>query len=288
MSSSYRVAVQGFSAFERSALSSYLRLVNDRTPGYELTDSLEDSQFVVADADHNGTIEAVVRAGRVHETVFVGSHAPDGATAWMMRPINPLYVLRELDAMVTSQAPRRMPTLVPSAVPLQRNTLWPSASLSRRASDSGLGGLGGPVLAPGAPARSAVASRQALLADESEMSLHFLELRLRRLGWRTERAGCTATALAMLDKNAYDFMFIDIDLGLGTELTGLQLCQRLKQRQRGGGTVVVMTSERGGQINRVRSALAGGDDYLSKPFQDEALQQLLQLHNAIPAAASRR
>ena len=287
MSSSYRVAVQGFSAFERSALSSYLRLVNDRTPGYELTDSLEDGQFIVADADHGGAIEAVVKAGRVHETVFVGSHAPDGATAWMMRPINPLYVLRELDAMVTSQAPQRMPTLVPSAVPLQRNTVWPSASLSRRASDSEPGALGGPILPPGAPARSATTGRTALLVDDSEMSLHFLELRLRRLGWRTVRADSATAALAMLDRSAFDCAFIDIDLGAGTELTGLQLCQRLKQ-QRGGGSLVVMTSERGGQIDRVRSALAGGDDYLSKPFQEEALLQLLQLHNAVPAAVGPR
>jgi len=36
------------------------------------------------------------------------------------------------------------------------------------------------------------------------------------------------------------------------------------------------------------SALAGGDDYLSKPFQEEALLQLLQLHNAVPAAVGPR
>ena len=288
MASFYRVALQGFSAFERSALSSYLRLVNDRAPGYELTESLEDSHFIVADADHSGAIDTVVRAGRVRETVFVGSHAPEGATAWMMRPINPLHVLRELDAMVTLQAPQRMPTMVPSAVPLPRATVWPSATLGRRASDSELGGLGGPLLPAPTQPRSTTAARVALLVDVSEMWLHFLESRLQRLGWRTERSGSPIKALAMLSKSAYDFVFLDVELGAGTELDGLQLCQKVKQLQRGGGPVVVMVSERGGQINRVRCALAGGDDYLSKPFQDAALLRMLRLHNAIPAGPAPR
>ena len=117
MSRSLRVALLGFSAFERAALSAFLRLPRGRAPRYEAVDALAAGDVAVADADQAGVVEALLRAGRLHDTVFVGSHAPAGASAWTMRPIDPLRVLRELDAMVTLEAPQRMPTHAPTLTP---------------------------------------------------------------------------------------------------------------------------------------------------------------------------
>ena len=96
----YRVAFLGFSEFERGALASYFRLAHSRTPRYEQVATLTDADFLVADADHGPSVQLVLATERNAETVFIGAHAPPGSTAWMMRPIDALHVMRELDAMV--------------------------------------------------------------------------------------------------------------------------------------------------------------------------------------------
>src|SRR5688572_31211529 len=96
----YTVALQGFSPFERSALSSFFRLAAERTPSYEQVERLDRCDFVIADADHDASLQSVLTAGRAHDTVFVGARAPQGAMAWLPRPIDPMHIVRELDSLV--------------------------------------------------------------------------------------------------------------------------------------------------------------------------------------------
>ncbi len=117
MPSPRRVALLGFSTFEKAALAAFLRLPRTEAPDYEPVDTLAAGDVAIADADLPGAVDTVLRAGRVHETVFIGSHAPAGGSAWTMRPIDPLRVLRELDALVVLKAPQRMPTQAPELVP---------------------------------------------------------------------------------------------------------------------------------------------------------------------------
>ena len=76
----YTVAFQEFSAFERGTLSSFFRFAAARTPSYIEVDRLDRCDFVVADADHAGSLSLVQRAGRTSDTVFVGLRAP--RTPW--------------------------------------------------------------------------------------------------------------------------------------------------------------------------------------------------------------
>lgn len=94
------VAVIGFSAFERNALLSAFRLSASReTCAYVACTDVAQAQLIVADADHADILEDVATAGRTADTVFVGSLPPSGARAWTMRPLDPQFVLRELDAL---------------------------------------------------------------------------------------------------------------------------------------------------------------------------------------------
>ncbi len=112
-----QVALLGFGDFERSALVSYLRLSASRVPAYVEASSLASADYVVADADHTGTLDTVLGADRVADTVFIGSLAPDGALAWMMRPIDPLQVIREIDAAVTLRQAQAQDRMAPPAAP---------------------------------------------------------------------------------------------------------------------------------------------------------------------------
>ena len=91
-----RVALLGFGEFERSALVSYLRLLGFAQPAYEQARvagrcGLRDRRRRPA-----GTVDAVLgRRPRGRHGLHRRRWPPEGALAWMMRPIDPLQVLRE-------------------------------------------------------------------------------------------------------------------------------------------------------------------------------------------------
>jgi CheY-like chemotaxis protein len=269
--SRHRVAFQGFSPFERSALTSYFRLA-DHHPAYEQVDAIADAQFIIADADHPGVIDTVLAADRARDTVFVGAHAPEGALAWMMRPIDPLHVMRELNAVAVLRDPggarRDSPPARPSPV---RGGGMPS----RRAGDARATTLH-------------AAATEVLIVDDSEIAQRFLERELLALGLQPQRAGNSTQALELLARHHYGFVFLDVELGDDSEFDGLALCQHIKQqlRQTGGKPpVVVMVSAHGEAVDRVRGTLAGCDAYLTKPLDDRELRRTLSRHGvALPAS----
>lgn len=140
------VALRGFSHFERSAIESGFRLSTTAGVRYQCSDALEAARFIIADADHPGVINDIVAAGREGDTVFVGAHAPDGALAWTMRPIDPLHLLRQLDAAVALRDAlgTDVPLQPPHASHVQGLPSRPAAAPgepmpARRASDHPLG-----------------------------------------------------------------------------------------------------------------------------------------------------
>ena len=128
MSRSMSVSLLGFSAFERNALESAFRLSAGREPfAYELASSEGDGRLVVADADHPGTVEVVEHAGRVADTLYIGSLPPSGARAWMMRPVDVQHVMRELDTL----ASRREDEANPPVAAFQRSPAPVNARVPR-------------------------------------------------------------------------------------------------------------------------------------------------------------
>ncbi len=101
MSTRYRVALQGFSDFERDALASSFRLAGSRQPSYKLVAAVAGSDFIIADADHHRVCEAIDASGRVGDTIFIGDGGPEGARSVLPRPIDPPRLFRELDRFVS-------------------------------------------------------------------------------------------------------------------------------------------------------------------------------------------
>lgn len=271
MPAPYRVHLLGFSDFERSALGSCFRLSATRQPSYEQVPQAAAAQFLVVDADHADTVRDVARMGRIAEAVFIGAAVPDGATAWMMRPIDPLHVLRELDAMVATVAPH---AALPPAPPQGPRPDKPAPR--RRASD--------------AEPSDAPAASQALLVDDSEIALRYLETRLARLGIRSTRATSSGKAIELLAQRHFGFVFIDVELGRESDFDGLALCQHIKRHHLvpagGHAPVVTMVSAHQTELDRARGSLAGCDAYLGKPLDDAALARVLAEHGHPPPATA--
>jgi CheY-like chemotaxis protein len=259
-----RVALLGFSDFERAALASYFRLAGDRFPAYEQTESIEDARFIVADADHPGAVQQVQAAGRVGDTVFIGGQAPEGALAWRLRPIDPLQVLRELDAHVALlRLAVRRPAADRAALP------------ARRASDVPL------------PPRDV--SPDALVVGDNEAALRALERQLQGLGLTVARAGTSGKALELCARLAFRFVFIDTDLGPSSELDAFALCEQLQQRSETDGDAapptICLVSGRGEASDGVRAAVAGCDAFLAEPIDEAALRRVLNGRGVVPRAA---
>jgi CheY-like chemotaxis protein len=299
MSRPYRICLLGFSTFERGALASYFRLAARRTPSYDLVNDPDEADFIVADADHDATVGLVAALERADDSVFIGAAAPLGASAWMKRPIDPLHVLRELDAMVLLHAAAQAPAGEGAPAPGARTVVQPvrrareaapAASLSPGRAHSGPAALGAVLPPASAPApRPAPPPPSALLVDDSEIALHYLRGRLERFGLAVECTHTSDQAIERLAQRGFELVFIDVELGAQSTLDGLALCQHIKRQHHpatGGPSSVVMVSAHHSELDRVRGTLAGCDAYLAKPLDEAELARVLQRHGLKPLATA--
>lgn len=296
MPSIHRVAFLGLRDIERQGIAACLRLASARGPRYELTAVLDEASLLIADAEHPPSVQVVVASEMLGRTLFIGPSAPAGAAACMPRPIDPQHLLRELDALMaepdgSAQRPRLAAAEPPPlAAPDSAVDLPLDLPLSAQQHVSGL-----PV-APAIDRRRAVPAAPdmpaptALLVDDSEVALRYLESRLQRWGLLMDRALGSGRAIELMAKRRYDFVFLDVELGTQSDLDGLALCQHIKRQQDQliAPSVLIMISAHASQMDRVRGGLAGCDGYLSKPLDEVELQRLLLRHGLKPRVAVAR
>ncbi len=143
----HRVALMGFTSFEQHALEAYVQLAHARATPYALATTLDEAHFIVANGDRPGVLDVILTAQRMGDTVLVGTHARQGAAAWLERPIDPLHLFRALDTAVQRRllavsaarvAPRHM-------THAELGDAWPEPS-SRRAPPAASADLPWPTL----------------------------------------------------------------------------------------------------------------------------------------------
>jgi CheY-like chemotaxis protein len=308
MPSPHSVCLLGFSDFERRALAMQFGLTGTRQPSYALVATPQEARFLVVDADAKSAVQRALDAGRLADALFVGAGAaPAGALARLKRPIDALSLLRELDAAVLrlmgpaafalAAAPDKPapPVAAPKkpAAPMQPRTP-PLARPSAPAAD-GNGTMPGlldsqlseladlfPDRTPadnGAPKAPAKEPRcDALLVDDSEIALRFLEIKLGELGLRSRTATHSDAALEQLSQHEFKYVFLDVELGQASRMDGLALCRHIKRMRSGSRPpVVAMVSAHATQTDRVRGSLAGCDAYLGKPLVADELRAVVGL-----------
>ncbi|MBL8306071.1 MAG: response regulator [Rubrivivax sp.] len=293
----FQVAFLGFSDFERNTLASTFRLALNRSPAYGQVYTVTDADYLVVDADHAPSVALVLATERLDETVFVGAQAPAGSRAWMMRPIDTLQIMRELDRLVggpvaevpaapvaAPEAPRskvelaaeRMsaaapppPTPLRTEPPLSLTSqVWPPMP---RVADLA------PPAAPVAPPRppQPLPTPHALIVDDSEVARRFLQSKLTKWRLIVDQAASSAEALEKMAGRAPDLVFLDVELGAESEMNGLELCRHIKRSPEFLHAAVVMVSAHSSEMDRVRGSLVGCDAYLAKPLDEVELQRVL-------------
>jgi CheY-like chemotaxis protein len=305
MLSAHSVCLLGFSDFERRALAMQFGLASARKPSYTLVATPQEARFLVVDGDAKSAVQRALDAGRLADALFVGGvAAPAGALARLKRPIDALSLLRELDAAVLrvhgaaaaalaapSPAPAAAPiSIAPApkpAAPVHSRTPPPARPAKPAAEgrattpgllDSQLSDLAElfPDRAPSSGDAAAASAKEircdALLVDDSEIALRFLEIKLGELGLRSRTATTSETALEQLSQHEFKYVFLDVELGQASRMDGLTLCRHIKRMRRTGrAPLVAMVSAHATQTDRVRGSLAGCDAYLGKPLVADEL-----------------
>jgi two-component system alkaline phosphatase synthesis response regulator PhoP len=125
-------------------------------------------------------------------------------------------------------------------------------------------------------------ARILLVEDETNLRRTLTDL-LKSDGYTVESSGDGLEAQNLAMSQAYDLIILDVML---PSRNGFDVCRHL--RKSGVNTPILMLTARSELNNKVQGLKAGGDDYLTKPFETPELQArveaLLRRANSAPRA----
>src|ERR1043166_7998452 len=111
-----------------------------------------------------------------------------------------------------------------------------------------------------------------IVEDERDLSA-VLDYNIKREGYDTRVAYTGADALAIMAKEQPALVLLDLML---PDMSGGEICRRLKQSDATRATPVVMLTARDEEIDRVVGFEVGADDYIVKPFSVRELVLRIQ------------
>jgi DNA-binding NtrC family response regulator len=119
-----------------------------------------------------------------------------------------------------------------------------------------------------------------LVVDDEESVRTFLAELLGSAGYQVRCAGSGAQALEMLEGGSFDAVLLDVVM---PEMSGLDVLRQY--RAQGGTAPVIVLSALAGADDAVRALKMGASDYLSKPFGNDELEDVLAraLGTRVPA-----
>jgi two-component system phosphate regulon response regulator PhoB len=102
-----------------------------------------------------------------------------------------------------------------------------------------------------------------LIAEDEGALVTLLRYNLEREGYRVLEAADGEEALLVAAEEKPDLVLLDWML---PQLSGIEVCRRLRSRQETRNVPIIMLTARGEETDRIRGLDTGADDYLTKPF----------------------
>jgi CheY-like chemotaxis protein len=276
------VAVLGFTPFERHTLEDCLRLDEARPGGYRLEADPARAHFIVADTDDRELTGRLRRERLLGHAVAVGAKRRAGVLAQLARPLDPIQLLRTLDALprpVLAPPPLADVERVLEELALRTRPLDGSVDVRAEAARGAPRKVPAPQPArAAAPEPSPVPTKlqldHVLVVDDSEVVLRFMAGYLPRFGFQVHLARSGAEALERMRERRFDHVFIDIVMD---GMDGFQVCKAIRAmpaapgRPGRRGPMLLMLTSRDTAVDRLRAQMAGADAYLTKPLDEAAL-----------------
>ncbi|WP_300030254.1 phosphate regulon transcriptional regulator PhoB [uncultured Roseobacter sp.] len=126
-----------------------------------------------------------------------------------------------------------------------------------------------------------------LVVEDEPAQREVLAYNLEAEGFAVTRAEDGEEALMLIDEHAPDVIVLD---WMMPNLSGIEVCRRLKIRTETRRIPVIMLSARSEEVDRVRGLETGADDYVIKPYSVLELMARVrsQLRRVRPAATGER
>jgi two-component system, OmpR family, phosphate regulon response regulator PhoB len=102
-----------------------------------------------------------------------------------------------------------------------------------------------------------------LIVEDEAALVELLRYNLDAAGYSVRVAATGAAAEEALADERFDLLLLDWML---PEISGIELCRRVRQRPETRNLPVLMLTARGEEADRIRGLSTGADDYVVKPF----------------------
>jgi two-component system, cell cycle response regulator len=274
----YLVDVIGFNEVERSMLSSIFALAARRDPGfgqYEPGAQGRAPDLYLVDADDP---TAVNEFRALHKraplpAVLVGTSAQGAPHAVLLpRPLQWARLLQALEDALPGDheaAPDELALSRPGSGPDPRRTLSSTSSFSRSNTRSNA-----PRTAPPTPVqKNRLLNDSVLVVDDNATVRAFMEAKLAPYGFDVDFAETGEEAIGLSGSNEYTCVFLDVVL---PGIDGYQVCKLIKSNKQAiKKTAIVMLTSRSSPFDKLRGSLAGCDEYLTKPLDEDKLLEVI-------------
>ncbi|MEM8824834.1 MAG: phosphate regulon transcriptional regulator PhoB [Pseudomonadota bacterium] len=126
-----------------------------------------------------------------------------------------------------------------------------------------------------------------LVVEDEAPQREVLVYNLEAEGYQVAQATSGDAALDLAREDAPDLILLDWML---PEVSGIEVCRRLKSRSETRNIPVIMISARSEEVDRVRGLETGADDYVVKPYSVVELMARIrtQLRRVRPASVGER
>jgi putative two-component system response regulator len=123
-----------------------------------------------------------------------------------------------------------------------------------------------------------------LVVEDDAVSAELLEATLQEFGYEVTVAQNGREAFHLLRTGRFRMVISDWEM---PEMSGLELCRRVRQRRWSGYIYVILLTSFGGVDNIIEGLNAGADDFLTKPFHPHELRMRLAVGQRVLNLESR-
>jgi DNA-binding response OmpR family regulator len=113
------------------------------------------------------------------------------------------------------------------------------------------------------PDKQDIAPANILVVDDEAISRRAVVYALEKAKLKSVTVEDTAVALNLLSENAFDLVFLDVDM---PGMNGFELCTKLRALPSHKKTPVVFVTSLTDFESRTNSTMSGGNDFIAKPF----------------------
>lgn len=267
----YLVDVIGFNPVERSMLASIFALAARRDPGFVQYDPANtvsgSADIYLVDAE---SVEAMNEFRMLSKrsnlpAVMVGANVDSMGFPLLPRPLQWARLLQALEDTATASGSAKSRRDDDGTLPLV-------ATLSASAAGRSSPGTATAALDPVAAKRRALGDTVLVVDDNASVRM-FMKAKLAPFNFEVDFAETGEEAVGLTGTREYTCVFLDVVL---PGIDGYQVCKLIKaNKQAIKKTAVVMLTSRSSPFDKLRGSLAGCDEYLTKPLDEDRLLEVI-------------